>query len=117
MSLLIAKAIIIVNFSVIVTKLILQDGTSFFRALEDYFKQKRDDIVEYLNHLASEIKLHVDEGSTSVTSILEEYRRQCNENDLRLIELGIRQTCSLVGRDHELENVIKSLQSVEYKGY
>nr|XP_034332147.1 uncharacterized protein LOC105339619 isoform X3 [Crassostrea gigas] len=94
----------------------MKNGTGFFRALEDYFKQKRDDIVEFLNHLASEIKLHVDEGSTSVTSILEEYRRQCNENDLRLIELGIRQTCSLVGRDHELENVIESLQSVEYKG-
>lgn len=37
--------------------------------MDNYFEHKRDDIVDYLYRLASELKLHVNEGSTSVSNI------------------------------------------------
>lgn len=78
--------------------------------MDNYFEHKRDGIVDYLYRLASELKLHVNEGSTSVTSILETYKYQLREHNTR------QKDCELVGREQEIECAIGSLQSAKCKG-
>lgn len=80
--------------------------------MDNYFEHKRDDIVDYLYRLASELKLHVNEGSTSVTSILEKYICQLREHNIKQRELD----CELVGREQDIESAIRSLRSAKYKG-
>uniref|UniRef100_K1PD23 Nephrocystin 3-like N-terminal domain-containing protein n=1 Tax=Magallana gigas TaxID=29159 RepID=K1PD23_MAGGI len=88
----------------------MKNGEEFLDALDNYFEHKRDGIVDYLYRLASELKLHVNEGSTSVTSILETYKYQLREHNTR------QKDCELVGREQEIECAIGCLRSAKCKG-
>ncbi|XP_061176636.1 uncharacterized protein LOC133185449 [Saccostrea echinata] len=92
------------------------DGISYFEALDGHFEHKRDAVVEFLIHLTTETKLHLDEGTTSLPSILKEYTEQRRKNDEKMKQLKIWSKCDLIGREEEIQKAMDSLQNQQSKG-
>ncbi|XP_061176132.1 uncharacterized protein LOC133185090 [Saccostrea echinata] len=94
------------------------DGKSYFKALYEHFEYKRDAVVEFLIHLTTKTKLHLDEGTISVPSILKEYTEQLRytEKEERLKRENNWSKCDLIGREEEIQRAMDSLQNQRMKG-
>lgn len=93
-----------------------QDGASYLKALEEHFQHNKDDVVQFLYHVTDECRLHLDQGTTSVSSILKQYKEGRRENELGMKQIGISRKCELIGREQEIQRTLGNIQSKQYKG-